>query len=151
MKVYVAYFVYKGVLEAVEVHTDPVAAQTRADEWRKEANPEEMAVDVLVEPVRGPVVLTASDLPVVVNPGESITILHTKVVPAILPDSGTPLRELHLTFMYENRLNRGGYKTVEKLCQTTERQLYFSRNIGAKCIAEVKEALAKKGLSLLEP
>jgi len=151
MKVYVAYFVWKGVLEAVEVHTDPVAAQTKADEWRKEGNPEEMAVDVLVEPVRGPVVLSACDLPVVVTPGESITILHTKVVPAILPDSGTPLRELHLPEPYYLRLKRAGYQTVEQLCEKTVRQLLTHRMVGNQCIKEVKEALAKKGLSLLEP
>jgi len=151
MKVYVAYFVWKGVLEAVEVHTDPVAANTRADEWRKEGNPEEMAVDVLVEPVRGPVVLTASDLPVVITPGESITILHTRVVPAQLDIVGTPLRELRLPEPYYLRLKRAGYLTVEQLCEKTERQLKIHRMVGNRCIELVKEALAKRGLSLLEP
>ena len=151
MKVYVAYFVYKGVLEAVEVHTDPVAAHTRADEWRKEANPEEMAVDVLVEQVRGSLNLTAADLPVVLTPGESVTILHTKVVPAHLATGGTPLRDLNLPDLFYHRLKKEGYLTVDQLCLKTARQLSFHRLIGARCIEEVKEALAKIGLSLTEP
>ncbi|MBA7652240.1 hypothetical protein ES703_60070 [subsurface metagenome] len=51
MRVYVAVFVYKGVLEGLEVHTDPVRAQARADEWKKQANPEEDVVDVLEKEV----------------------------------------------------------------------------------------------------
>ena len=151
MKVYVAYFVYKGVLEAVEVYTDPVAANTRADEWRKEANPEEMAVDVLPQQVRGPVCLTPADLPVVLTPGESITILHTKVVPASLDICGTPLRELKLPEFVYLRLKRAGYQTVEQLCEKTARQLKIHRMVGNKCVEEIKEALTKRGLSLSEP
>ena len=119
MKVYVAYFVWKGVLEAVEVHTDPVAANTRADEWRKEGNPEEMAVDVLVAQVRGSVVLTTADLPIVLTQGDRRYSIGDYSHPPGMHNGGTPLRELHLTDMYYHRLKRLGYTTVEQLCATS--------------------------------
>ena len=51
MKVYVAVFIYQGVLNDLEVYADPELAQAKADEWRKEANPEEDVVDVLEKDV----------------------------------------------------------------------------------------------------
>ena len=51
MKVYVAVFIYQGVLNDLEVYADPELANAKADEWRKEANPEEDVVDVLEKEV----------------------------------------------------------------------------------------------------
>jgi len=150
MKVYVAYFIYKGVLEGLEVHTDLVEANRRADEWRKSASPSEDEVDVLVERLRGPVVLTSADLPVVLTPGESVTILHTKVVPATVGINGTPLKELDLPQIYYKRLRRVGYETVEQLCEKTRNQVLVHRLIGVKCIEQIELALAERGKSLQE-
>jgi len=50
-KVHVAIFIYRGVLNALEVFADPELAQAKADEWKKEANPEEDVVDVLEKEV----------------------------------------------------------------------------------------------------
>jgi len=50
-KVHVAIFIYRGVLNALEVFADPGLAQAKADEWKKEANPEEDVVDVLEKEV----------------------------------------------------------------------------------------------------
>jgi len=53
MKVHVAIFIYRGVLNSLEVFTHPGLAQAKADEWKKEANPEEDVVDVLEKEVVG--------------------------------------------------------------------------------------------------
>ncbi len=45
--VYVAIFIYKGVLDELEVFVDRREADLQADEWRKEATPDEDVVDVL--------------------------------------------------------------------------------------------------------
>lgn len=37
-QVHVVVFVYKGIVEGVEVFTDPEAAERQADEWRKQAD-----------------------------------------------------------------------------------------------------------------
>jgi len=50
-KVYVAIFIYQGVLNSLEVFAEPGPAQAKADEWKKEANPEEDVVDVLEKEV----------------------------------------------------------------------------------------------------
>ena len=50
-KVHVAIFIYQGVLNALEVFADPGPAQAKADEWKKDANPEEDVVDVLEKEV----------------------------------------------------------------------------------------------------
>ena len=50
-KVHVAIFIYQGVLNSLEVFAEPGPAQAKADEWKKEANPEEDVVDVLEKEV----------------------------------------------------------------------------------------------------
>lgn len=116
-KVHVAVFIYQGVLNDLEVFTEPGPAQAKADEWRKDANPEEDVVDVLEKELITP---------------------------------GTPLKELSLEWMYRKRLERNDIRTVEELCEKTERQLIRMRFIGVKCISLVKEALSEKGLALEE-
>lgn len=37
-QVHVVVFVYKGIVEGVEVFTEPEAAKSQADEWRKQAD-----------------------------------------------------------------------------------------------------------------
>jgi len=50
-KVHVAIFIYRGVLNDLEVFAEPGPAQAKADEWKKEVNPEEDVVDVLEKEV----------------------------------------------------------------------------------------------------
>jgi len=61
------------------------------------------------------------------------------------------LSELGLPLMYQKRLNRNGITTIKELCEKSERDLYFLRNVGHKCIEAVKEALAARGLSISSP
>lgn len=47
MKVHVAIFIYRGVLNNLEVFAEPGEAEAKADEWRKDSNPDDDVVDVL--------------------------------------------------------------------------------------------------------
>jgi len=116
-KVQVAIFIYRGVLNDLEVFAEPGPAQAKADEWKKEANPEEDVVDVLEKEV-------------------------TMV--------GTPIKELGLTRRYHRRLWFEHIRTVEQLCQMSESDLLLENRIGVICIAEVRKALARRGLSLAD-
>lgn len=116
-KVYVAIFIYRGVLNALEVFADPELAQAKVDEWKKEASPEEDVVDVL-----------------------------EKEVVAV----STPIKELGLPWLYRMRLERNRILTVEQLTEMSQRELSHKRNIGEKCIEQVKETLSARGLSLAD-
>ena len=120
MKVHVAYFIYGGVLNSLEVFTDEVEANKQADEWRKDARPDEDVV--AVEPA----------------------LVHG--VPE--PPTETPLEELRLPSPYLKRLKRRDLVSVEQLCLLTRRHLLSLRNIGARCVEEVELALAERGQSL---
>ena len=61
---------------------------------------------------------------------------------------GTPIKELRLPYMYRNRLERNGIRTVEQLTEMSRRQLYSKRLIGQLCISLVEEALSHMELSL---
>lgn len=63
---------------------------------------------------------------------------------------GTPVRELGLEVRPYNALRHQKIRTVEQLCEMTERRLLFCRNIGRKGLNQIKEALAARGLSLTE-
>lgn len=49
--VHVAIFIFRGVLNGIEVFADPEEAQAKANEWRRTANPEEDVVEVLEKEV----------------------------------------------------------------------------------------------------
>ena len=117
MKVYVVIFIYHGVLNGLEVFAEPGPAHAKADEWKKEANPEEDVVDVLEK---------------------EVTIV------------GTPLLKLGIPRKYFLRLSRNHIRTVEQLCEMTEWHLRLEPVIGAKCVAEVRTALSRRGLSLAD-
>ena len=57
--------------------------------------------------------------------------------------------ELDLSVRSENCLHRAGIETIGQLTEKTEGELRKIRNFGEKCLAEVKEKLAAKNLSLL--
>ena len=59
-----------------------------------------------------------------------------------------PLSVLGLSMRTYNALRRSGYITVGEVIQSTEEEIASIRNIGAKSIAELKEALARYGLRL---
>lgn len=62
--------------------------------------------------------------------------------------SRTSLESLDLSVRAFHCLKRAGYNTVEDLTTTTEEKLVMVRNLGAKCVQEVKEKLSQRGLSL---
>ncbi|MCL6627782.1 MAG: DNA-directed RNA polymerase subunit alpha, partial [Alicyclobacillus shizuokensis] len=59
-----------------------------------------------------------------------------------------PIEELELPVRVLNCLHRGGISTLGQLIEKTEDDLLALRSFGARSIEDVKEKLAKKGLSL---
>jgi DNA-directed RNA polymerase subunit alpha len=60
----------------------------------------------------------------------------------------TPIEELELPVRVLNCLHRGGISILGQLVEKTEDDLLALRSFGARSIEDVKEKLAKKGLSL---
>ena len=61
---------------------------------------------------------------------------------------GTPLEELDLSVRTYNTLRRSGLHTVEEVTAFKPEELLALRNFGEKALAEVREALARRGLHL---
>ena len=57
------------------------------------------------------------------------------------------IEDLELSVRSYNCLKRAGIQTVEELTQKTEEDMMKVRNLGKKSLKEVKEVLAKLGLS----
>jgi hypothetical protein len=60
------------------------------------------------------------------------------------------IQELELTVRTYNTLFRRGIRSVEQLTAMTENDVFMLRGSGVATLEDVKEALAKKGLSLKE-
>lgn len=60
------------------------------------------------------------------------------------------IEELGLSLRAENCLHRVGIETVGQLTAKTAGELSMIRNFGQKCLAEVREKLAEKNLTLRE-
>lgn len=61
-----------------------------------------------------------------------------------------PIEELDPSVRAYNCLKRAGINTLDDLTRKTENELMHIRNLGRKCTDELKEKLAKCGLSLAE-
>ena len=58
--------------------------------------------------------------------------------------------ELNLSIRSNLCLKRHGVKTLGELCNMTESEVMQVRNVGQKCLQEIKDKLAEYGLSLLK-
>ncbi len=79
------------------------------------------------------------------SPDSDVTYKEAEVIRV-----GTPVRELGLDVRPYNALLRARTRTVEQLCEMTEKELLVYRNLGLKGLSQIKEALAVRGLSLAE-
>lgn len=75
-------------------------------------------------------------------------IFGPEAVPAGGKDLEQSIEELELPVRVLNCLHRGGINTVGQLVEKTEEDLLALRSFGARSIEDVKEKLAKEGLSL---
>ena len=58
------------------------------------------------------------------------------------------IEELDLSVRTFNCLRRAGLKTAGEICKHTELEIYKIRNLGKRCLKEIKEKLALYGLEL---
>ena len=79
------------------------------------------------------------------SPDSDVTYKEAEVIRV-----GTPVRELGLDVRPSNALRHCKIRTVEQLCEMTEKELLVYRNLGLKGLSQIKEALAVRGLSLAE-
>lgn len=68
---------------------------------------------------------------------------YQKVEPVELPVARLRLRTQVLSCLYQNDVFRVG-----QLCQHTERELLMFPNLGKKALVEIKEGLARVGMTL---
>lgn len=78
--------------------------------------------------------------------GGNISVLPVEETKPEIYDKS--INELEFSVRPSNSLKRAGITTIGQLCQMTEYQVGRLRNMGAKSVVEVKEALAKLGLKL---
>ena len=71
-----------------------------------------------------------------------------RMKPANLIDLNTNIRELEISVRLENCVVASGIRTVGELASKTEAELLRTKCFGKKSLKEVKEVLAKMGLSL---
>jgi len=68
-----------------------------------------------------------------------------------MTETRTPISELGLSTMTHNTLQREGIRTVELLAECEPADLMDFRGFGPKALAEIRAALAARGLQLHEP
>lgn len=78
--------------------------------------------------------------------GGNVGILHTETPHQEIYDKS--IEELEFSVRPSNCLKRAGIVTIGQLCKMTEYQVGQLRNMGAKSVIEIKEALAKLDLEL---
>jgi DNA-directed RNA polymerase subunit alpha len=79
---------------------------------------------------------------------EEETIFGKEPAPARGKEYERPIEELELSVRVLNCLHRGGINTIGQLIEKTEEDLLALRSFGAHSLEDVKEKLAKEGLSL---